>query len=190
MSTAYERVQAARSKDRPVGTDYIENIFTDFFELHGDRRFSDDPAIVGGVAMLKDLPVTVIAMQKGKDTKERIMRNFGAPNPEGFGSLMDCLQLASHSRTATDVSEDQLKNVYKWNADMISMKNSIIELCDQNPVFEFGGGVSNEVTAMTDELKYATMNGSKTRKWDSVIEEYDEKLNFEIKKANSQIELK
>ena len=84
MSTAYERVQAARSKDRPVGTDYIENIFTDFFELHGDRRFSDDPAIVGGVAMLKDLPVTVIAMQKGKDTKERIMRNFGAPNPEGF----------------------------------------------------------------------------------------------------------
>ena len=55
MSTAYERVQAARSKDRPVGTDYIENIFTDFFELHGDRRFSDDPAIVGGVAMLKDV---------------------------------------------------------------------------------------------------------------------------------------
>ncbi|MBQ8975260.1 MAG: acetyl-CoA carboxylase carboxyltransferase subunit alpha [Oscillospiraceae bacterium] len=84
MSAAYERVQAARSKDRPVGTDYIENIFTDFFELHGDRRFADDPAIVGGLAMLGDMPVTVIAMHKGTDTKERIKRNFGAPNPEGF----------------------------------------------------------------------------------------------------------
>jgi acetyl-CoA carboxylase carboxyl transferase subunit alpha len=93
-SPAYDRVRAARSKDRPTGTDYIENIFTDFFELHGDRRFADDPAIVAGIAMLKDMPVTVIAMQKGKDTKERIRRNFGAPNPEGFRKSLRLMQQA------------------------------------------------------------------------------------------------
>ena len=93
-SAAYDRVRAARSKDRPTGTDYIDNIFTDFFELQGDRRFADDPAIVAGIAMLKDMPVTVIAMQKGKDTKERIRRNFGAPNPEGFRKSLRLMKQA------------------------------------------------------------------------------------------------
>ena len=84
MTQAYQRVLSARSKDRPVTVDYIANIFTDFMEMHGDRRFADDPAVVGGLAMLRDLPVTVIGTQKGKDTMERIRRNFGAPNPEGY----------------------------------------------------------------------------------------------------------
>lgn len=94
MGQAYQRVQAARSKDRPVALDYIQNIFTDFIELHGDRRFADDPAVVGGIAMLEDQPVTVIGTQKGKDTMERIRRNFGAPNPEGYRKAIRLMQQA------------------------------------------------------------------------------------------------
>ena len=71
--TAFERVKAARSNSRPTGKDYIDAIFTDFFELHGDRRCKDDPAIVGGVAWLGGQPVTVIAMEKGHSAKERLM---------------------------------------------------------------------------------------------------------------------
>lgn len=82
--SAYEKVLLARAKDRPTGLSYIENIFEDFIELHGDRRFADDPAIVGGIATLKGQPVTVIAIDKGKDMRERVKRNFGSPNPEGY----------------------------------------------------------------------------------------------------------
>ena len=81
--SAYDKVLLARSKDRPTGTAYIENIFDGFVELHGDRRFGDDPAIVGGLAYLGDQPVTVIAIEKGAETKERVRRNFGMPNPPG-----------------------------------------------------------------------------------------------------------
>lgn len=81
---AYERVKIARSPKRPTGTDYIQNIFTDFLELHGDRRFGDDGAVVGGVAYLNGMPVTVIALEKGKTTRERTARNFGSPGPEGY----------------------------------------------------------------------------------------------------------
>ena len=79
----YAVVKLARDSSRPTGLDYITHIFEDFTELHGDRRYADDPAIVGGVAMLADMPVTVIAIEKGHTAKERQMRNFGAPNPEG-----------------------------------------------------------------------------------------------------------
>lgn len=82
--SAYEKVLLARAKDRPTGLSYIENIFEDFVELHGDRRFADDPAIVGGIATLNGRPVTVIAMEKGKDMRERVKRNFGSSNPEGY----------------------------------------------------------------------------------------------------------
>ena len=82
--SAYEKVLLARAKDRPTGLSYIENIFEDFIELHGDRRFADDPAIVGGIATLKGQPVTVIAIDKGKDMRERVKRNFGSSNPEGY----------------------------------------------------------------------------------------------------------
>ena len=82
--TAYDSVKIARGNNRPTGLDYIKEIFTEFFELHGDRRFADDPAIVGGIATLKGQPVTVIAIDKGKDMRERVKRNFGSPNPEGY----------------------------------------------------------------------------------------------------------
>ena len=81
---AYKRVAAARAKGRPTGSDFIEHIFEGFVELHGDRRFADDKAIVAGVAMLNDMPVTVIAIDRGKDTKEKIKRNFGSAHPEGY----------------------------------------------------------------------------------------------------------
>ena len=80
----YAVVKLARDNRRPTGLDYIQNIFTDFLELHGDRRYGDDPAIVGGIAYLGELPVTVIAIEKGHTAKERAYRNFGAPHPEGY----------------------------------------------------------------------------------------------------------
>ena len=92
--TAYERVRLARAGTRPTGLAYIENLCTDFFELHGDRRFGDDSAIVGGVARLDGRPVTVIAIEKGSTTKERMRRNFGAPHPEGYRKALRLMQQA------------------------------------------------------------------------------------------------
>ena len=91
---AYKRVAAARAKGRPTGSDFIEHIFEGFVELHGDRRFADDKAIVAGVAMLNDMPVTVIAIDRGKDTKEKIKRNFGSAHPEGYRKALRQMMLA------------------------------------------------------------------------------------------------
>ena len=91
---AYNLVAAARAKGRPTGSDFIEHIFEGFVELHGDRRFADDKAIVAGVAMLNDMPVTVIAIDRGKDTKEKIKRNFGSAHPEGYRKALRQLKLA------------------------------------------------------------------------------------------------
>ncbi len=110
-----------------------------------------------------------------------------APNPQGFAALMNCIQLAAHSSAATDVSNDQLKNSYKWNDEMIEMKQTINGLCEQNAVFDFGGGVSAEVSEIANEIKGASINGSYTKDWDTVIAEYNDRLNFELDKANSQI---
>ena len=82
--TAWERVQISRSSHRPTSLDYIQEIFTDFLELHGDRSFRDDGAIVGGIALLDGRPVTVIGQQKGRSTKENLSRNFGMASPEGY----------------------------------------------------------------------------------------------------------
>lgn len=92
--TPYERVKIARNNDRPTGLDYINNIFKGFIELHGDRRFGDDSAIAGGIAYLGDMPVTVIAIEKGHSAKERAMRNFGAPNPEGYRKALRLMKQA------------------------------------------------------------------------------------------------
>ena len=92
--TGYERVKAARSADRPTGLDYVNYIFTDFVELHGDRRFGDDPAIVGGIARLNGRPVTVIAIEKGRTTRDRMARNFGMPHPEGYRKALRLMQQA------------------------------------------------------------------------------------------------
>lgn len=91
---AYKRVAAARAKGRPTGSDFIEHIFEGFVELHGDRRFADDKAIVAGIAMLNDMPVTVIAIDRGKDTKEKIKRNFGSAHPEGYRKALRQMKLA------------------------------------------------------------------------------------------------
>jgi acetyl-CoA carboxylase carboxyl transferase subunit alpha len=91
---AYDTVRAARSNDRPTGLDYITNLFDGFFELHGDRCFSDDDAIVGGLALLKGRPVTVIAIEKGHNSKERTQRNFGAPHPEGYRKALRLMKQA------------------------------------------------------------------------------------------------
>src|SRR5690625_4393167 len=80
----WDRVQMARHQQRPTTLDYIEKVFGDFIEFHGDRLFGDDAAIVSGIAKYKDKPVTVIGHQRGKDTKENIRRNFGMPHPEGY----------------------------------------------------------------------------------------------------------
>lgn len=82
--TPWQKTQIARHSKRPTTLDYIQNIFTDFVELHGDRLFGEDYAIVSGIAKLNNRPVTVIGHQKGKDTKENILRNFGMPHPEGY----------------------------------------------------------------------------------------------------------
>lgn len=94
MSNPYDVVKAARSGGRPTGVDYINNIFTDFFELHGDRRYGDDAAIVGGVAYLDGVPVTVIAIEKGHTAQERMERRFGAPNPEGYRKALRLIKQA------------------------------------------------------------------------------------------------
>lgn len=82
--TRWQRVQIARHPQRPYTLDYINNVFTDFVELHGDRTFRDDPAIVGGLAKLDGQPVLVLGHQKGRDTKSNLMRKFGMPDPEGY----------------------------------------------------------------------------------------------------------
>jgi acetyl-CoA carboxylase carboxyl transferase subunit alpha len=80
--TPWQKTLVARHPDRPYTLDYINLITNDFMELHGDRRFSDDPSIVGGLAKIKDLAVMIIGHQKGRGTKERIYRNFGQPHPD------------------------------------------------------------------------------------------------------------
>ncbi len=90
----YERVRLARDSSRPTGLDYINNIFSGFTELHGDRRYADDTAVVGGIARLDKNPVTVIAIEKGHTAKERTYRNFGAPNPEGYRKALRLMKQA------------------------------------------------------------------------------------------------
>ncbi len=91
---AYEKLKAARGNDRLTAVDYIENIFTDFTEMHGDRRFGDDRAVVSGIARLGDMPVTVIGIEKGHDTKSKIKHNFGSAHPEGYRKALRQMKLA------------------------------------------------------------------------------------------------
>lgn len=92
--TRWQTVQVARHINRPFTLDYIRLIFTDFIELHGDRAFADDHAIVGGLARLDGEPVMVIGHQKGRDTKEKVFRNFGMPNPEGYRKALRLMEMA------------------------------------------------------------------------------------------------
>lgn len=92
--TPWQRVQLARHPNRPYTLDYIERIFTDFLEFHGDRRYADDPAIVGGFAKLDGKSVMVIGTQKGRNTKENVFRNFGCPHPEGYRKALRLMKMA------------------------------------------------------------------------------------------------
>ncbi|MCF6766881.1 acetyl-CoA carboxylase carboxyl transferase subunit alpha [Thiotrichales bacterium 19S11-10] len=92
--TDWQIIQLARHPDRPYALDYIRNVFNDFEELHGDRNFGDDHAIVGGLATLSNRPVMVIGQQKGRTTKEKIKRNFGMPHPEGYRKALRLMKLA------------------------------------------------------------------------------------------------
>lgn len=94
----WEKVQLARHPNRPYTLDYINRIFTDFLEFHGDRRYADDPAIVGGFAKLNGRPVMVIGTQKGRNTKENVHRNFGCPHPEGYRKALRLMQLGAKSK--------------------------------------------------------------------------------------------
>jgi acetyl-CoA carboxylase carboxyl transferase subunit alpha len=93
QKTAFERVQLARHSDRPYTLDLIERLFEDFVELHGDKRFAEDPAIVCGLARFHGLPIVVVGHQKGRDTKQRSYRNFGMPKPEGYRKALRVMKL-------------------------------------------------------------------------------------------------
>jgi acetyl-CoA carboxylase carboxyl transferase subunit alpha len=92
---AWERVKLARHPKRPHTLDYLERVFTDFRELHGDRFFADDPAMVGGMAIFEGWPVMVIGTQKGRDTKQNLHRNFGMSKPEGYRKALRLMKLAA-----------------------------------------------------------------------------------------------
>src|SRR5699024_5242480 len=96
--TTWQKVQIARHTSRTTTADYIKHIFTDFMELHGDRLYGDDPAIIGGIAKLDGRPVTVIGHERGKDTKDKIARNFGLPHPEGYRKALRLMQQAEKLR--------------------------------------------------------------------------------------------
>jgi acetyl-CoA carboxylase carboxyl transferase subunit alpha len=90
----YQRVQLSRHFDRPFTLDYVKYMFSDFMELHGDRLFRDDPAIVGGTARLGEVPVMIVGHQRGRTTQERLKRNFGMPNPEGYRKALRLFHMA------------------------------------------------------------------------------------------------
>ena len=94
VNPSWERVLLARHPKRPHSLDYIGRVFTGFTELHGDRTFADDPAVVGGFAFFDDRPVMVIGQQKGRDTKQKLHRNFGMPKPEGYRKALRVMKLA------------------------------------------------------------------------------------------------
>lgn len=90
----WDRVQVARHQERPTTLDYIKELFEDFIQLHGDRTYGDDAAIVGGIASFESTPITVIGHQRGKDTKENVKRNFGMPHPEGYRKALRLMKQA------------------------------------------------------------------------------------------------
>ncbi len=95
LHPAWQRVQLARHPKRPHSLDYIERLFTEFQELRGDRSFADDPAIVAGLARFEGRPIVIVAEEKGRNTKERLQRNFGMPKPEGYRKALRIMQLAA-----------------------------------------------------------------------------------------------
>jgi acetyl-CoA carboxylase carboxyl transferase subunit alpha len=96
--TPWQKTLVARHPGRPYTLEYVQALFTDFVELHGDRRFAEDPALVCGFALYKDRPVAIVGHQKGRDTRQKIYRNFGMPKPEGYRKALRVMQLAAKFR--------------------------------------------------------------------------------------------
>jgi len=96
--SAWQKVQLSRHPNRPYTLDYIELMIEEFIELHGDRRFADDPAIVSGFGLFEGTPVLVVGQQKGRSTKEKVLRNFGQPKPEGYRKALRLMELAGRMR--------------------------------------------------------------------------------------------
>jgi acetyl-CoA carboxylase carboxyl transferase subunit alpha len=96
--TAWDHVQVSRHENRPYTLDYVERIFTGFREIHGDRRYADDHAIIGGMALLDGEPVMLVGQQKGRNTRERLFRNYGMPRPEGYRKALRLMRLAEKFR--------------------------------------------------------------------------------------------
>ena len=96
--TAWQRTELARHPQRPQSLDYIERVFTDFSEIHGDRGFGDDAAIICGMARFHGEEVLIVATQKGRDMKQRVHRNFGTPHPEGYRKAIRVMQIAEKFR--------------------------------------------------------------------------------------------
>src|SRR5512138_276522 len=94
VSQPWQRVQLARHPKRPHSLDYIQRLITDFKELHGDRAFADDPAIVAGMGFFEGNPIVVVGQQKGRDTKQKLHRNFGMPKPEGYRKALRIMEMA------------------------------------------------------------------------------------------------
>ncbi len=95
--TPWQKVQLSRHPARPYTLDYVERLFQDFVELHGDRRFADDPAIVGGFGTFEGAPLLILGHQKGRSTKEKVLRNFGQPKPEGYRKALRLMELAART---------------------------------------------------------------------------------------------
>ena len=96
--TAYQKVQLARHPQRPYFLDYVEHLCSDFVEIHGDRKFGDDAAMVGGFGLVRNTPICLIGHQKGRDTKQRQFRNFGMPKPEGYRKALRIMKIAEKFR--------------------------------------------------------------------------------------------
>ena len=103
----WQRVQVARHPKRPYALDYVQALCTQFQELHGDRQYNDDQALIGGTALFDGQPVMIVAQQKGRDTKENIIRNFGMPQPEGYRKALRLMKLAEKFRSEEHTSELQ-----------------------------------------------------------------------------------
>ena len=138
--TSWQIARLARHPRRPYTLDYIEHIFTEFDELHGDRHFSDDAAIVGGIARLDDQPVMVIGHQKGREVREKVRRNFGMPRPEGYRKACRLMEMAERFKMpiltfidtpgaypGIDAEERNQSEAIAWNLRVMSrLKTPII----------------------------------------------------------------
>ncbi len=96
--SAWQKTHLSRHPDRPYASDYLETVFSDFRELHGDRNYGDDPSIVGGLAVIDDINIMVICQEKGRGTKEKVVRNFGMPRPEGYRKALRLMKMAEKFR--------------------------------------------------------------------------------------------